>query len=214
MCLGSAGRRALLVVGLMAAPVAGRRTAEQRRRWVQTLEWTDEQVAVLRRAERLRYFSAHKQACDLVARECQLPMGLTVNDVPHAARLDVARWHRALVGVPWDGSTEAFRRARDRSNAHRNQPVPEQPVEPHGVRAFRACHLLVEPLDGHPCVDELRDYTRLIGWPSVSYVGRLDWNGLDGPECAFCAALLLPSECQPIPGALGVVCGQHCCARG
>ena len=188
--------------------------AARRRQWVQTLSWTDAQLAVLDRAEQLRYYSADSQAMCLVARECQLPDRLTVNDVPYAARLDLARWHRALTGRQWDGSVASFVRARNLASRHRHDPVPADPTQPFGVRAFRTSHLLVEPLDAHPKIAELRDYTRLIGWPNASNVGRLEWDSNSGRCCVFCDALLLPSEAQPIRGTVGAMCGKHCCAKG
>jgi hypothetical protein len=63
----------------------------------------------------------------------------------------------------------------------------------------------------HPTV---RDYTRLVRWPAQSYVGRLEWQDPDALCCAYCDALLLPSEAQAIPGTFDAVCGAHCCAKG
>ena len=83
-----------------------------------------------------------------------------------------------------------------------------------GVRSFTACDLLVEPLDAHPKLEALRDFTRHVGWAARCDVGHLEWDDPQGLACAFCHALVLPSEAQRISGAVGCVCGRLCCAKG
>ena len=174
--------------------------------------WSDAQVVVLNRAERLRYYGAGRQAARLVANECQLPTELRLpGDLALPLQLDIARWYAAFKGEPWDGTAVRLQRARDLARSTRG---PLQPVDRPGTRAFRSSHLLVEPLQSHPNAHELRDYTRLVGWPRVSDVGFLQWDDPSGLACAFCDALLLHAETERIPGADGVVKGKHCCANG
>ena len=188
---------------------------------VRTLEWSQEQLAAMDRAERLRYYGASDAAADLVARECAFPHWFRYTHVPEATRLDVGRWYSAFVGKPWDGALWSFRNAKNNATRRRQSPLPAVPTQPWiptsrhlGVHAYRSCHLLVEPLDAHSKLQELRDYTRLIGWHAVSNVGHLSWNATSNLVCAFCDSLLLPSEADPIRDASGLVCGQHCCSKG
>ena len=87
---------------------------------ISQLEWSEEQVAVLARAERLRSYGAGRAALDLVACGCVLPTRLRVLDVPLARQLDVGRWYCALMGRPWNGDWRAFQMARDIARRRRN----------------------------------------------------------------------------------------------
>ena len=198
---------------------------EERLDWLQSLAWTDHQLRAFQRADRLRYVGADRQAEMLVAQECPLPWAehrITARDLPFARNLDVHRWYLAFTGRHWNGQADSFGRARNLANRRAHEvtydatlPQPRPKQHALGLRAFRTCHLLVEPLEAHPFLDELRDFTHLVGWPSGSYVGHLHWQDNNGDECAFCAALLLPSEAHaPWTDARGVVCGKHCCSKG
>ena len=205
-----------------------RRTAAQRLAYLQTLHWPDHQLGVFNRADWLRSVGASRQAARLVARECPMPSNLQHSDLADTVNLDVARWYASYVGQPWDGSAVSFRRERNRATEVRRVAIHEAagsvpPPSPwnddarlYGVRAFRTCQLLVEPLDGHPKLQQLRDYTQLVGWPTRLDVGHLDWQGSDPNShvCVYCGALLLPSEIIRPRQTVGVVCGQHCCSKG
>ena len=200
---------------------------------VAAFEWTDDQTAVMARADRLHAYGAADAPADLVARSCVIPSSISTSHVHRAVRLDVRRWYRAFTGTEWNGNLDELHRARERAGRMRRSPVrpainpgPANDVPADGarrgrprasrnvLRSFRTCHLLVEPLDDHPHLHELRDFTRFVGWPSPYNAGFLDWSNDDAVCCAFCGALLLPSEAKSIPGSIGAVCGKHCCAEG
>ena len=206
--------------------VRHRADAQARLVWLRSLRWTDDQLRAFDRADRLRYYGAVLQAEMLVAQECAIPIESGQRfewaDLEIATGLDIYRWYAAFSGRPWNGSVAEFQRvrqlaARRARGAEFDAAIPQPRPTGHklGLRAFRTSHLLVEVLDAHPKIDELRDYTHRVGWQSASNVGYLHWNDDNGMECAYCAALLLPSETQKINGAAhGVVCGLHCCAKG
>jgi hypothetical protein len=58
---------------------------------------------VLARAETLRSYGRRSEAAG-----CVLPQNFSDRDVLRAGKLDVARWHVALVGKRWDGTVSAF----------------------------------------------------------------------------------------------------------
>lgn len=184
---------------------------------ISQLEWSEEQVAVLARAERLRSYGAGRAALDLVACGCVLPTRLRVLDVPLARQLDVGRWYCALMGRPWNGDWRAFQMARDIARRRRNDidggaPITTDDATGNGV--YRSSHLLVEPLRNHPLSAEVSDYTTRIGWPTCFDAGRLEWDDPDGFCCCFCDALLLRKEAVPVRGSVDAVCGLHCCKKG
>ena len=192
-----------------------------RRAELQQFEWTANQVAVFARAEFLRKYSAAQHAADLVARQCELPAGMRGIHVELLPVHVAHTWYAAFVGQVWDGSVGAFMKAlkASRTRARLPETVADSPWRATGSmgrRAFTASHLLVEPLDAHPRLQALRDFTRYVGWPARSDVDHLHWNEPNGLACAYCEALLLPSETERIRGAIGVdaVCGKHCCAKG
>ena len=94
----------------MAARRAQRHTTAPS--WVQELQWSAEQLAVLERAARLRAYGATVAAGELVATGCPIPERLHNAWVAAAVRLDVARWYAAFTGRAWDGSVDSLRRAR------------------------------------------------------------------------------------------------------
>ena len=209
-----------------AMPVAGRRVAPRRagddRSLVEDLRalvWSDAQVAAFQRADRLRAYGAHSAAEDLVAREVVIPSWVQADHLHVAEQLDVARWFAAFTGRPWNGSLDVFKAARRRATRVRNasdspHATPWQHCNEYGVRAFQLCHLLVEPLHDHPCIDELRDFTRLVGWPQALDVGHLEWDSATGFCCCYCNALLFPCESERVPQSNGAIRGLHCCAKG
>ena len=184
---------------------------------IQTRAWTVEELAVLSRCERLRTYGADDAAADLLVRECGWPSEVKEPYVSYAAQLDMSRWYRAFVGSEWDGNYERLRLARERAVTRRrrlaNSPGLQRSLAV-GARAYRSCHLLVEPLDQHPNLTECQDYTRHVGWPDASDVRNLDWDNPNAFACAYCDALLLPSEAVRISGAVNAVCGNQCCAKG
>ena len=203
-------------------PTRERRTQhEQLRDRLESFEWTADQVAAFARAECLRKYGAETHAADLVARECPLPEGMQTRHVEllpvHVAHV----WYAAFVGRAWDGSMAAFKKALKTSRARARLPEvvadsPWRATASMGRRSFTVSHLLVEPLDAHPRLQALRDFTKYVGWAAKSDVDYLHWNDPAGYTCAFCQALLLPSEAERIRGAIGNegFCGKHCCAKG
>ena len=163
--------------------------------------WSAAQIDVLRRAECLRAVGAAAQAAYLVASHCSPPAVVTPSRVAAAVRLDVRRWYAALTGGEWDGRAETFQSAKARARRLvRDGRDGSDGRQVSSLRVYRTSHLLVEPLDAHPQLDVLRDYTRLVGWPAVCNVGHLHWNdeGGGGDECAYCQALLLPGEANRV----------------
>ena len=194
------------------------RAAAIRARWLAELQWSVVELDVLERAERLRSFGAAGAAADLVAQRVVIPSLVTNGELAMAVMLDLARWYAAYIGQPWDGSMVSLTRARSASTRRRRRlsdgTQPTTGGDEAQVRAYRASHLLVEPLDSHPSPLELRDYTLHVGWPVAFDCGRLEWDNPHGLACIFCDALLLPSEAIPAEGAPGVVRGRNCCKEG
>lgn len=179
--------------------------------------WSREQEEVLARAERLRAFGAHQAAQDVIAQEVPWPARMSMQRVLETGQQDVRRWYRAYTGVEWDGRLQSVQNARDNARRRRPAGARTEPWRegPHqGYGAFRTSHLLVDPLDSHPRLSEVRDYTRRIGWPAGSHVGTLAWDEPAALHCVFCDAVLLPSEAIDIDGTAGCVAGKMCCMSG
>lgn len=190
-------------------------------------QWSEEQLAVFARAERLRAYGVADTARDLVCQRCLFPSSFSSHVAVRATRCDVGRWYSAFIGREWDGSESSFNTARAQATRRRRAlslevdvsidgdgQVPLTTRTVAGVGSYRSCHLLVEPLDAHPCMQELLDYTEYVSWPVVYDVGRLEWNDMQGRSCCFCSALLLRTEAERVPGTLGCVCGKRCCKKG
>ena len=193
---------------------AGRRADD-----VAAVQWSAEQLAVLRRAETLRALGRPREAEYLVAMECLIPSVLTVRHYTSAISLDLHRWYSALMGRPWDGSAASMRSARSHSARVRRRQSPttrRSEASPQGARKlFCTCHLLVESLDDHPFEDELDDHTRDVGFATYHDAGSLDWQDDGALCCMYCDALLLPTEKQSVTHVLnGNYCGRYCCAKG
>ena len=154
----------------------------------------------------------------VVARGVVLPRNFRHSDVAAARRLDVARWYAAQTGRPWDGLEASFAAARDASSRmRRRRPSFSADVPTPGTPAtypFRHAHLLVEPAADVAAWSRLVEFTEIIGWPDAFDCGHLAWQRGDGLQCAFCEALLLPSEAESVQGAPLLVRGKHCCAEG
>ena len=179
--------------------------------------WSREQEEVLARAERLRAFGAHQAAQDVIALEVPWPARMSMQRVLETGQQDVRRWYRAYTGVEWDGRLQSVQNARENARRRRPAGARTEPWRegPHqGYGAFRTSHLLVDPLDSHPRLSEVRDYTRRIGWPAGSHVGTLAWDEPAALHCVFCDAVLLPSEAIDIDGTAGCVAGKMCCMSG
>ena len=58
---------------------------------VEDMEWTDEEKAVMARAEMLRTYGRRSEATNMVAAGCVLPQNFYDRDVLRAGQLDVAR---------------------------------------------------------------------------------------------------------------------------
>lgn len=182
------------------------------------MRWSDDELVVLERAERLRSYGAGGAASDVVARDVVIPSNLSAAEMPMAVSLDLARWYYAYVGRTWDGSIESLTSART-SSMRRRRGLANGSRTTSGRdnlqgRMYCASHLLVEPLESHPRPLEVEDYTLHVGWPEALDVGRLEWDNPNGLACIFCEALLLPSETIPAEGAPGVLRGRHCCREG
>ena len=183
--------------------------------YISTVRWTDGELAILARAERLRGYGMPATAQDVVARGCVIPQRVQLNDYVLAVQLDLRRWYAALLGSAWDGSAVTMARARERANRLRRNPSARSSGEATRARGlYRTSHLLVESLDDHPAAEELADITMCVGWPTALNVGRLQWDNPNGLACIFCKALLLPCEAENVPGAPSVVRGKSCCRCG
>lgn len=194
------------------------RRATLRAHDVAEMRWSDAELVVLERAERLRSYGADGAASDMVARAVVIPANLSAAEMPSAVSLDLGRWYYAYVGRTWDGSIESMTRART-SSMRRRRGLENGSLTTSGRhdvqgRMYCASHLLVEPLDSHPRPLEAEDYTYHVRWPEPLDVGRLEWDNPNGLACIFCDALLLPSEAIPAEGAPGVVRGRYCCMEG
>jgi hypothetical protein len=164
---------------------------------IEDMEWTDEEQAVLARAETLRSNGRRSEAANLVAAGCVLPQNFSDRDVLRAGKLDVARWHVALVGKRWDGTVSAFHKARVYARLRRLEPAARRPNVPccredgelklpeDTLNMYRASHLLVELFSpGRPSI-ELVDYTAHVRWPEPHDAGRLEWDVPNGSSCCF-----------------------------
>ena len=195
----------------------GRGRVARRLAGLAALRWTAEQEAVLGRAERLRLSGRSAVASREVAMGCPLPPRLRLADHAMCVRLDLRRWYEAMMGEPWDGREHSLIRARERAGELRRRPTAARDACAHGC--LRMCHLMAEPLeDQRAAGDALADFAASTGWPGRVDVGRLEWDLEDGLACAFCDALLLPSEAvYDVNGAAsrgGVPRGAHCCKSG
>jgi hypothetical protein len=202
----------LLLVALMSDGVAAPVHARTR---VEDVQWTDEQKAMMTRAERLRWYGRRVEAENMVAEHVQLPSIVTRANVHLALSLDVARWYAAQTGKHWDGRADTFVKARDLATRSRNragQPRPFERAED-TLRMYRSAHLLVEPFARGQASVELQDYTRYVGWPSIFSCGRLEHDLLDGRSCCYCGALLFEQEAVHAAGTTEK-CGRNCCMQG
>jgi len=192
---------------------------------IEDMEWTDEEQAVLARAETLRSNGRRSEAANLVAAGCVLPQNFSDRDVLRAGKLDVARWHVALVGKRWDGTVSAFHKARVYARLRRLEPAARRPNVPcrredgelklpeDTLNMYRASHLLVELFSpGRPSI-ELADYTAHVRWPEPHDAGRLEWDVPDGRSCCYCDALLFEAEEVKAAGT-NLKCGKNGCAQG
>jgi hypothetical protein len=192
-------------------------SAAGRRRRHAALEWTSEQAATLRRAVRLHGMGVSRQAAELVAFSCPFPTELQSRHFAET-RLDIALWFRAYTGALWDGDLPAFQAAR-RASAVRRRRIEDRPEASWRgssgpvARAYCWTHLMVEPTGNRSLHDQRHDFAEYVGWPDAFDCGHLDWQSETGLACAFCDALLLPSEAIPVEGT-SVFRGRHCCARG
>jgi hypothetical protein len=193
---------------------SGSRTG-RRGRALSELQWSAEEVAVLERAERLQSYGLQCAATTLVAVGCELPQRFRASDVAVALQLDVSRWYRAFTGEAWDGRSASFSAARNRATRLRHSRASHaDAVSLSSGPVFRNTHLFVEPWDGRQNAEVMEDFTIAGLWPQTLDVGRLEWDDPNGFCCAFCDALLLPSEADVVPGAPGVHKGKYCCATG
>ena len=196
---------------------------------VEDMEWTDEEKAVLARAETLRTYGRRNEATNMVAAECVLPQNFYDRDVSRAGKLDVARWHAALTGERWNGTVDAFHKARAYAALRRRMPAPRRPNVPYRrdsgelkmpdfedtLKMFRSSHLLVEPFSPGRQSIELADYTEHVRWPERHNAGRLEWDVPHAHEhtCCFCDALLFEAEEVKAVGTT-LKCGKLCCSQG
>ena len=196
---------------------------------VEDMEWTDEEKVVLARAEMLRNYGRRSEATNMVAAGCVLPQNFYDQHVSRAVKLDVARWHAALTGERWNGTVNAFHKARVYAALRRRMPAARRPNAPYRrdtgelkmpdiedtIKMFRSSHLLVEPFSPGRQSIELADYTEHVHWPERHDAGRLEWNVPHGHEhtCCFCEALLFEAEEVKAVGT-NLKCGKSCCAQG
>ena len=202
----------LLLVALMSDGVAAPAHARTR---VEDVQWTDEQKAMMTRAERLRWFGRRVEAENMVAEHVQLPSIVTRANVHLALSLDVSRWYAAQTGKHWDGRAETFVEARNLATRRRQAPGQPKPFEraEDTLRMYRSAHLLVEPFARGQASVELQDYTRYVGWPSLHSCGRLEHDLPDGRSCCYCEALLFEQESVHAAGTTER-CGKNCCMQG
>ena len=151
-----------------------------RARRLADLQWSEEQVGVMVRAERLHEFGMRDAAAYLVASGVEWPgEWFRHTDFAAALNLDLPRWYFAFTGRTWDGSVAAMSAARTRAASLRRGGARPRATGRRGVQGgpvFRSSHLLVDPLDAHPDLDALRDYTRYVGWPERHDAGCLEWD--------------------------------------
>ena len=237
-CTGSSaglGRSSAGGFGWVAGPVSARRCASARRQpffmprtrrtqhWLAdraALEWTAAERNALERAIRRRAYGQAREAADMVARHVVFPSELQSTHVAQAVRLDVGLWYRAYTGQQWDGGAATLQAARASARRrHWAQSAGGATASAGAGRrtygVFRCSHLLVNALDRTRVSDEeVDDFTEFVGWPAAQWCGTLEWQNEQALACAFCDAMLLPSEALPVENAVGAVRGRHCCQRG
>ena len=116
--------------------------------WVAALEWSEDELEVLRRAEVLRNHGLNARAAYVVAHGVVLPRRFLHRDVVAARRLDVGRWYAAFTGARWDGLVASFAAARAAANqrGRRRRTVVDVPArDTPAAHPFRHAHLVVEP---------------------------------------------------------------------
>jgi len=97
-----------------------RTTPAHARTRVEDVQWTDEQKAMMTRAERLRWYGRRVEAENMVAEHVELPSIVTRANVHLALNLDVLRWYAAQTGKHWDGRAETFVEARNLATRRRH----------------------------------------------------------------------------------------------
>ena len=205
-------RLLLLLLVLMSVGVGAPAHARTR---VEDVQWTDEQKAMMTRAERLRWFGRRVEAENMVAEHVELPSIVTRANVHLAVSLDVSRWYAAQTGKHWDGRAETFVEARNLATRRHRTPGQPKPFErsEDTLRMYRSAHLLVEPFARGQASVELQDYTRYVGWPQLHSCGRLEHDLPDGRSCCYCEALLFEQESVHAAGTTER-CGKNCCMQG
>ena len=217
--MGGASARVLLVrlvlLVVQALMADGAVAPVDARMRVQDVEWSDDERAMMARAEKLRWYSRRVEAENLMAVHVALPSIITTRNVHQASKLDISRWYAAQTGKHWDGRTESFGEARDlarRRRLHPGQPKPFERAED-TLRMYRSSHLLVEPFARGQASMELADYTRYVKWPAAHSCGRLEFDVPDGRSCCYCGALLFEQESVVAAGTTER-CGKNCCIQG
>ena len=170
------------------------------------ISWSAYELSVLAHAERVRQAGRIAIAERMLVLWLPLPSSLpnylpaTSADVPL-----VQRWYAAFTGRVWDGRAPSLRRARNNVTNRRRYAVRNGGSVSLGTYyAARTCHVLVES-----------SAVAIVGrWPDRVDVGHLDIDDPNALSCAYCDALLLKAEADPIDCAIGVVRGKHCCAKG
>ena len=202
----------LVVQALMADGAVAPVDARMR---VPDVEWSDDEKAMMVRAERLRWYGRRVEAENLMAVHVALPSIITIRNVHQASKLDISRWYAAQTGKQWDGRTDSFVEARDLATRRRLRPGQPRPFEKaeDTLRMYRSAHLLVEPFSRGQASTELTDYTRYVKWPAPHSCGRLELDVPDGRCCCYCGALLFEQESVVAAGTTER-CGKNCCMQG
>ena len=182
---------------------------------VQDVEWSDDEKAMMARADKLRWYGRRVEAENLMAVHVALPSIITTRNVHQASKLDISRWYAAQTGKQWDGRTDSFVEARDLATRRRLRPGHPKPFEraEDTLRMYRSAHLLVEPFARGQASSELADYTRYVKWPAPHSCGRLELDVPDGRCCCYCGALLFEQESVVAAGTTER-CGKNCCMQG
>ena len=208
----------LLVLVLQALMADGAVAPVDARMRVQDVEWSDDERAIMARAEKLRWYSRRVEAENLMAVHVALPSIITTRNVHQASKLDISRWYAAQTGKQWDGRTESFGEARDlatRRRLHPGQPKPFERAED-TLRMYRSAHLLVEPFARGQASVELQDYTRYVGWPSLhssaggwSMTCRMAGHAVTARRCYLSrrvsSLLAQPKDAEKIAACKGVL---------
>ena len=92
----------LLVLVLQALMADGAVAPVDARMRVQDVEWSDDERAIMARAEKLRWYSRRVEAENLMAVHVALPSIITTRNVHQASKLDISRWYAAQTGKQWD----------------------------------------------------------------------------------------------------------------